>query len=572
MVRLLTAFILALTVSSTAFSQGPAPRSAPRLQSRTTLPGNVTAQAVLIPRVDARRIFGKEIADNYAIIEINVGNKSPDAALIIHGIFIDYTRWPLSGTPLEGSALEGLFREGTMPFQASTIPNQVASEEYRVVRGQLLDSQMWSKRNWTMRLLTLSGSLASAYAFSLNEEGIIRGLNAFSGTVVPGVREAWPDGTIDQLNRISDFGYQTNKVIPKQGAEVIVGFFPIDRFLTPGFKKLFLKSPALFFAPLQMLVDRSLKNDANTILRSMNPSMSVETLAPHLPCYLQMVNSITNRGLFRTRLATATERCEAEFGLTRTKQGDQEVLQISDEKKFKLFMAIDFISQMSLNTVTVTIDGVMTVETSTIPAKLDAVVFNRLPNCGDATQPCFWADVQAAGGVRSGRIEGSYLTGGAVEIENADGLGITDIIVDTANSTDQELRFSFKLNQPIAPQTLRFIVSKAHPNAQPGDPRLDSLPRDVPMGYTITTPPVASAVKATGNELTVTGSGFFDIPSIAPLTVEVTGKDGKKVAPKIKSQTSTELKLTIENPKPDDCWTVKVLVGTRSSEAVTTCK
>ena len=570
MTRQLTVLILVLCVTSTTFAQsaaqGPASQSAPALQTRINLPGNVYAQAVLIPRVDARRIFGKEIADNYAIIEINVGNKSPDAALIIHGIFIDYTQWPLSGTPFPGgTTLNGLSGPNAVPFQASTIPNQVASEEYRVVRGQLLDSQMWSKRNWTMRLLTLAGSLASAYAFSIGEEGIVRGLNAFSGSVVPGIREAWPDGTIEQLNRISDFGYQANKVIPKQGSEIIVAFFPIDRFLTLGFKKLFLKSPALFFAPLQMLVDPKLRREADSILQSIDSTLSAKTLAGYLPCYLQMVNAITNRGTFGPRLTNAGAKCEAAFGLTGTGQGDSRKLQISDETRFKYFMAIDFISQMSLNTVTVTIDGVMTVETTTIAAKIDEVTFDSVSGC-QPTDVCFWTDMENQGGVRTGRIQGSYLTGGAVEIDE-----IPDVTTHALNSTDQELRFSFKLPEQLPPGILHFVVSKAQPGAKPGDPRLKSLPRQVSFGYTISTPPVVKAVVAKDNVLTVNGAGFIDMPDL-PLTVEVTGKDGKPVKNKITSTKFSKLEITMENPKPNDCWNVKVLVGTRASQVVSTCK
>src|SRR5438067_5968112 len=71
------------------------------LSTQINVGESVTASAVLIPRVAARRIFGKEIADNYAVIEVNVGNKSPDAALIIHGVFIDYSRWALRGGAVE---------------------------------------------------------------------------------------------------------------------------------------------------------------------------------------------------------------------------------------------------------------------------------------------------------------------------------------------------------------------------------------------------------------------------------------------------------------------------------------
>ena len=67
-----------------------ATRNGNGLQSRITVNDNVHVQAVLIPQKDVNRIFGKEIAQNYAVIEVNVSNKSKDAALIIHGIFIDY--------------------------------------------------------------------------------------------------------------------------------------------------------------------------------------------------------------------------------------------------------------------------------------------------------------------------------------------------------------------------------------------------------------------------------------------------------------------------------------------------
>ncbi|HKR61368.1 MAG TPA: hypothetical protein VJS64_16760, partial [Pyrinomonadaceae bacterium] len=49
-----------------------------------TVNSSVHVQAVLIPRVDAKRVFGKEISENYAVIQLTVGNKSPTAAFIVH--------------------------------------------------------------------------------------------------------------------------------------------------------------------------------------------------------------------------------------------------------------------------------------------------------------------------------------------------------------------------------------------------------------------------------------------------------------------------------------------------------
>ncbi|HET6853428.1 MAG TPA: hypothetical protein VFH46_14090, partial [Pyrinomonadaceae bacterium] len=525
MIRALTAFVLLLCSGWTAFSQDRAMQNAARngrpLATEITVHGNVTAQAVLIPRVDARRIFGKEIADNYAVIEVNVGNKSPDAALIIHGVFIDYDLWALNGNSAQTMGLDGVFRERAEPFEASSKRNQIASEEYRVVRGQLLDAQMWTKRNWTMRLLTFAGSLASAYSFSLNEEGIIRGLNSFSGVAVPGLREAWPDGTVDQLNRISDFGYQANKVIPKQGAEVIVCFFPIDRFLTPGFKKLFLKSPALFFAPLQMLVDPTLKNDANRVLKGIGGSagLTVDALAPLLPCYLQISNAlrfgIKNNRIGRSKIENEKLSCEGKFGLTTQGIQDGALFRVSDETGFNKFLALDFISQMSLNSVTVTVDGIMTVNTSDLAPNLDAVVFDRATGCGDSNQLCFWTAPEGGNVERTGIISGAYLTGGVVVIEEANDLGITEVKTISDLSNDQELHFSFTMTKPILPGTvLHFRVSKPQSNPTTGGPaRVNSLPLEVLVG----TPPAITNVKRDGKTLTVTGSGFSDVPLVVKL-------------------------------------------------------
>ena len=49
-----------------------------------------------------------------------------------------------------------------------TKPNQVASEEYRVVRGQALNAQTWTLRNGIVRGLTLAGTVAAAYAFTVS--------------------------------------------------------------------------------------------------------------------------------------------------------------------------------------------------------------------------------------------------------------------------------------------------------------------------------------------------------------------------------------------------------------------
>jgi hypothetical protein len=574
MKRLLSSLLLTVCFASIAFAQdtasdntrkalADAAKNGNGLHTQITVNGNVNVQAVLIPRVDARRIFGSEIANNYAVVEVNVGNKSPDAALIIHGVFIDYSRWPLSGsTPSELNA-----SSSTNKYQSSSFPSQVASEEYRVVRGQLLDAQTDTLRNRFLRWLTLAGNLAGAFTFSLNEQGIVKGIAAATGVGIPGVATAWPDKTIDQLNRVSDFGFRSNKVIPKEASDVIVCFFPIDRFLTPGFRKLFLKSPALFFAPLQMLVDKKAEADARAALGDLFDGFgfNYEDLKKALPCYMTIRHPRANN--------PALAPCLDEFGLEvkdeKTnelrikvyKQGNDQGKPIQTEfAKFKKFMGLEFLGSVSLNRVTVTVDGVMSVDVNMIAARIDELDIDKVVDCGDADGQCFWRNVTANGGVRTAVIRGAYLGGGKVVLAEQTALGIEDLKVLDEASNVNELHFSFKLTKPVPNQTkLHFTVVKEDPGADSTKPRrLESNSWEYLAAYS----PSATAISdrtLSGSTLTVKGKGFLETPLVVTLHSE-TGTD-ITVTPAAGTLTDTQFDVALPTGNADfkaGCWYVQV--------------
>jgi hypothetical protein len=573
MKRILTTLLLTLCFSSLSFAQEDdaaaktlkalteAARNGNGLKTTITVNGNVHAQAVLIPREDAKRIFGTNIANNYAVIEVNVGNKSPDAALIIHGIFVDYSRWPLSGsTPSELNA-----SLSTDSYQASSFPNQVASAEYRIVRGQLLDAQTDTWRNRIMRYLTLAGSLAGAFTFSLNEKGIIQGIASANGVGIPGVATAWPDKTIDQLNRVSDFGFRANKVIPKQGSDVIVCFFPIDRFLTPGFRKLFLKSPALFFAPLQMLVDKQVKQQVDSVLGDLFAEFGFDATALRraFPCYM----AVRHGG--RTDLAF--EHCLNELGLDyKRDKKTQEILtpralEVVNREKFRLFMGLEFIGGVSLNRVTVTVDGVMSVDVTTTAGRIEDAEFDRVANCGDDSSPCFWANVGIANGTRTGTIKGAYLTGSTVKLAEAEALGIT-VKTLAEGSNDQGLRFSLTLTKLVPPQTkLHFSVTKPQQGAGE-NASLDSLPFQYLVDYSPTAPLIQSLKREDG-KLTLKGNSFNG-PDLKVILRAPDGNDIEVAADSVTvNSDGTELSFTLPDAvKAAGCWRVQVSVKMSGSD------
>jgi hypothetical protein len=508
--RILTPLLLTICFCGLAFSQDDdrtektkqlldQARKSPgarKLNSQITVNGNVHVEAVLIPRVDANRIFGKEIANNYAVIELNIGNKSPEAALIIHGVFIDYSQWPLSGS----SRSVAIADRSTDSYQESNFPSQVASVEYRVVRGQLLDAQVDTWRNRLMRWLTLAGNLAGAFTFSINEEGIVKGIAAATGVGIPGVATAWPDRTIDQLNRVSDFGFRSPKLVPKEGSEVIVCFFPIDRFLTPGFRKIFLNRPAIFFAPFLMLADtdKAVKGDVNAAVGELikgitigGAPLTVNDLRQALPCLTKIHH----------KLDPGYSPCLDDFGLEEVPGSNGDRLRVKvdagkyktgEYEKYKKLMILEFIGGVSLNRVTVTIDGVMSVDVNAIAARVDEVEIEKVADCGDAGNECLWTNLTAGDGVRTGVIRGAYMKDGDIEIAEKDALSITDLKKIDEGSSDNELHFSFKLTSPLSNQTkLHFTVTKPAPGAD--TKKLESNAFEYLVAFSPTAPGIESA-------------------------------------------------------------------------------
>jgi hypothetical protein len=427
------------------------------LQANLDVADNVTVEAVLLPERVCREVFGKEISRNYATIELTISNHSRDASLIVQSLFIDYSDWALSGLRPVGEEHSDKTNQTTMPTeqtertkgntrQARTQKNQIASVEYRIVRGQMLDRQPWTRRNAFVHALQLAGTIASAYVFTTTDLDIVRGVNGFNGQVLPALQTFWPDATIGQMNRISDVGFQVNKVVPKDSSDIIVAFFPIDRFLTPGLKRLFLKSPALFFAPRALVFDVQARKQLEPLIRSLfnNDTQAANDFMAKLP---QKFASSQNMD-----------------------QQTKDILKLLDS--------------VSLNNVAVLVGGIMTVDVNTVPGDIVSIELD-----GGNDNPKNWME-----GDHVGTIQGSYLLSGTPELVGAP-TGVQVVAVQDG-STDTALRFKLTLPANFLitqQQKLTFKVTKSEKNGKGVDSR--NYEMIVPAASSDATKPDGSATK-----------------------------------------------------------------------------
>lgn len=505
---------------------------------------SVSVKAVLLPPSVCRNIFGKRIGDSYVAILLNVSNLSRDASLIVHSISIDYRGWALSGA--QGSPGES--GKSTNRWEAPSTKYHVSSIESRVARGELLHAQPWTARNIVVRSSQLVGSIAAAYAFSINEPGIVRGIAAFGGQVVPATQSFWPDSTIGQMNRINDFGFQVNKIVPKDSSEVTVAFFPMERLFTAKMKELFKKDPAAFFLPRAPLFDPSVKGPLwPTLLESAGVS-----------------GAITRKHLFDAQLIRYEVEQRIDYESVTTDVSNKRRSEIEHDVVQRWGMTMEtfqngeqllaLLDRLSLSNVKLVVGGTMTVDIDTVAAVIESVEMDD-----GNSNPLVWLEP----GERVGTLRGRFLSGGEISIENTASFGVT---VDTLKegATDRELRFRMKTQKPLKQDTkLTYRVTKKDKNGR----SVESKPFVFAVMWEPPAVPIIKEIKRSDDKVTIAGSSFFS-PVEAPLTVSLrplgnpTAKEVAVGPQYVTIANSRLIEIDVAPLKlPPACWVPVVSVG-----------
>lgn len=186
--------------------------------SERTLRNIRVTQALLDPGT-VSDAFGGRIARRYLAIQVTVANSDPDYKFLIHDIVIQIPLRKIQQSSVGLSILRGTAE-----------------------RGQLNDG-----RNVADRILKGVGSiLASALVIDKFGHSYAPSVAIFNGPLITAYEAIFPDFTINQMNRLNDSAYSSNKIVGAQQALVMVAFIPQDQLLTLDEKKTFGKDPHTF--------------------------------------------------------------------------------------------------------------------------------------------------------------------------------------------------------------------------------------------------------------------------------------------------------------------------------------
>lgn len=186
-------------------------------------------------------VFGRRIAQRFIAIQITITNGNADYQYLVQDVSLDF-KDVYVGPPLPA----GVVNRNVPPYTLSSL-------SLSLLRGVAEKGQGQDRRNKFLRLFralgTIAGGLVGVAGFG---PSFAEAVAVFNGPVINAYSEAFPDYTINQMNRLNDTAYEPNTLIPKQQAKVLVAFVPQALFLDKQQRKDFWNEPMKLFQTIDL--------------------------------------------------------------------------------------------------------------------------------------------------------------------------------------------------------------------------------------------------------------------------------------------------------------------------------
>lgn len=247
--RLMPAVLLLVLLSASAKAQmTPVPAASPTPEPTATEtpeppPSKCTDHdqekciqvriGVMAPRI-VSDTFGRRIAKNFIAIQVTIGNHDREFQYLINDVSLFLRKDIFTPVPFfEDPERKGFY---------------FSSAELSLLRGVAEKGQGQDTRNKTLRFFRGIGTIAAgmigvaSFGPSYSESVAV-----FNGPIISAFSEAFPDYTINQVNRLNDSAYSANTLVPAKHSKVIVAFLPQAIFLNKQQRKIFWDDPTALY-------------------------------------------------------------------------------------------------------------------------------------------------------------------------------------------------------------------------------------------------------------------------------------------------------------------------------------
>jgi Quinohemoprotein amine dehydrogenase, alpha subunit domain III len=226
-------FVVLASIAST-FLALPAPSKSQAAQ----IPTNQSEIKVFVSIMDPKIVsdtFGKRVAQRFVAIQVTIANHNKDYQYLINDVSLDLAKVFPNIAKARGNALPSVYTQ--------------SSAELSMLRGVAEKGQGQDTRNKTLRFFRAVGTIAAGLiGVTSFGPSYPKSVAIFNGPVISAFSEAFPDYTINQMNRLSDSAYQANTLIPQKHSKVIVAFIPLGDFLSKEQQRRYFDDPTSLYA------------------------------------------------------------------------------------------------------------------------------------------------------------------------------------------------------------------------------------------------------------------------------------------------------------------------------------
>ncbi|HEY7390100.1 MAG TPA: hypothetical protein VH640_16410 [Bryobacteraceae bacterium] len=258
----LSKMLLLLTGAAGALlagDQAPAPKkSGINLLAKINVPNDSEESVVALPNLldttTTEYAFGRTISRHALAFQVHVDNTSKDYQLLVHDIGSEICKRddaPPRDSGKKGTAPQMELRsrpEGSFcpdgPFTT------MSSMDKYVMQGLADRGQSQDPRNMALRVITGIGLAATPLPTVVVHLGhsFTPAAAWWSGPVVEACKAIFPDYTVNQLVRLNNSSFQTDKVVPKNSSADMTVFFPTELLLNKEQIKEFRHDPYRLFS------------------------------------------------------------------------------------------------------------------------------------------------------------------------------------------------------------------------------------------------------------------------------------------------------------------------------------
>jgi hypothetical protein len=242
-----------------AGDQTPAPKkSGINLLAKINVPNDSEKSVVALPNLldttTTEYAFGRTISRHTLAFQVHVDNTSKDYQLLVHDIGLEICKRddaPSKDSGKQGPAPQAELRSRPDDKFCDEGPfTTMSSMDKYVMQGLADRGQSQDPRNVALRVITGVGLAATPLPTIAAHLGhsFTPAAAWWSGPVVEAYKAIFPDYTVNQLVRLNNSSFQTDKVVPKNSSADMTVFFPTELLLTKQQIKEFRRDPYRLFS------------------------------------------------------------------------------------------------------------------------------------------------------------------------------------------------------------------------------------------------------------------------------------------------------------------------------------